>query len=221
MNFTSWSAMRTLRSWIFPTAVAATIYGLSSLSGNQLAVLLGPAYSLHHIDKIGHTIIYAVFGWGLIRALAFNPYRPAVGRVLVTLLIGVAYGAMDEWHQSFVPGRACDPFDWVADAAGCSIAIATWSWVSLGDRLLSHLMILRIRRHVRRPRIDYRPVTCWQRLRIQLGIGLQKLLILETRLGELFEFRLRKTLCGHRLYRPAHALALKSRLQIAVCYAQT
>jgi VanZ family protein len=32
--------------------------------------------------------------------------------------LGVAYGASDEVHQAFVPGRSADPADWAADALG-------------------------------------------------------------------------------------------------------
>jgi len=34
------------------------------------------------------------------------------------ILVGAAYGALDEWHQSLVPGRDPSVGDWVADAVG-------------------------------------------------------------------------------------------------------
>ena len=36
------------------------------------------------------------------------------------------YGATDEWHQSFVPGRDADVRDLVADAVGAALA-SPWS----------------------------------------------------------------------------------------------
>jgi len=36
--------------------------------------------------------------------------------------MGLAYGALDELHQSFVPGRDPDIHDWVVDG----IAVALW-----------------------------------------------------------------------------------------------
>ena len=41
------------------------------------------------------------------------------------------YGASDEWHQYFVPGRSCEFGDWIADTAGGALAIALyrgWPW---------------------------------------------------------------------------------------------
>jgi VanZ family protein len=47
------------------------------------------------------------------------------------LLVVSAYGASDEWHQSFVPGRSTDVRDWIADTIGAALAIglyAGWAW---------------------------------------------------------------------------------------------
>jgi hypothetical protein len=42
---------------------------------------------------------------------------------LLVLVIAVAYAILDEWHQSFVPGRCCSFLDIVLDGAGAAIAI--------------------------------------------------------------------------------------------------
>jgi VanZ family protein len=36
----------------------------------------------------------------------------------VTVGLGVLYGAVDEWHQSYVPGRDVSVADWAADILG-------------------------------------------------------------------------------------------------------
>jgi VanZ family protein len=36
----------------------------------------------------------------------------------VTIIIGLFYGALDELHQIFVPGRFADTLDWMADGLG-------------------------------------------------------------------------------------------------------
>ena len=35
------------------------------------------------------------------------------------------YGATDEFHQSFVPGRDSDVLDWVADTLGAALGAAS------------------------------------------------------------------------------------------------
>ena len=52
-------------------------------------------------------------------------------------LIGMAYGAIDEWTQQFVPGRTPDPYDYLADAAGL--------WCAIGIYVLAKVCYQRIR----------------------------------------------------------------------------
>jgi VanZ family protein len=43
--------------------------------------------------------------------------RPRLVFVICAAVASV-YGIIDEFHQYFVPGRACDIWDWVADSLG-------------------------------------------------------------------------------------------------------
>lgn len=72
-----------------------------------------------HIDKLEHFVIYFVFGF-LIRITLSHSENPFVLRnvILLTMIIGVGYGALDEVHQMFVPGRSPSIYDLFADAAG-------------------------------------------------------------------------------------------------------
>lgn len=68
-------------------------------------------------DKLLHAAIYAVLG--ALVAATIRATRVPAGRALaLAALLGTAYGATDEWHQSYVPGRDADPVDLAADAAG-------------------------------------------------------------------------------------------------------
>lgn len=66
-------------------------------------------------DKFQHYLAYMVMGLLLIRAAYGMP---------LALIIGAAYAASDEYHQSFVPGRNMDVRDWLADVAGLLVALA-------------------------------------------------------------------------------------------------
>jgi VanZ family protein len=81
----------------------------SSDAGGMLAYL--PAGS----DKVAHAFGYAVLGALLARATG----RPRVAIVLATL-----YGASDEFHQAFVPGRTPDVLDLAADLLGAAVGAA-------------------------------------------------------------------------------------------------
>ena len=60
----------------------------------------------------------------LIRACARGEWRGLTPtRLAVAWAVTVIYGATDEWHQSFVPGRTPDINDLLADAVGAFAAV--------------------------------------------------------------------------------------------------
>ena len=81
-------------------------------------------------DKILHALEYAVLAVLVARAFAGGLPRRIPGRVMVAaILVTVAYGASDEFHQYFVPGRHADPTDLLADSAGALAGAAVcWAW---------------------------------------------------------------------------------------------
>ena len=81
-------------------------------------------------DKQGHSIGYMGLAVMVERALAGGLMaRTGLPTAAAAWAIASAYGATDEWHQSFVPGRSADVLDWYADAAGALLgAGACWAW---------------------------------------------------------------------------------------------
>jgi len=71
------------------------------------------------MDKWIHAAAYAIMGWLAWHSLSH--YSPAARTVALAMLFCSLYGISDEWHQSFVPGRDADPFDWLADSIGGAI----------------------------------------------------------------------------------------------------
>lgn len=102
---------RALLAWAPALAWAAALWMASSLP-----TVPGPDFPA--ADKVMHFAAYAVLG-GL---LAFGAARSGTPPV-AAIALGLLYGAVDEVHQAFVPGRAPDPLDWLADAAGILAAV--------------------------------------------------------------------------------------------------
>jgi VanZ family protein len=93
---------------------AAVILAVTSLPNPSLP-------SISHIDKLGHLGMYGVLG-GLTMWAAL-PAADWRRRALVVLAAVSLFGAFDEWHQQFVPGRSQDRRDWLADTAGAGLGI--------------------------------------------------------------------------------------------------
>jgi VanZ family protein len=72
-------------------------------------------------DWLLHGIEYAVGGFLARRVLA--PVLPSWGSVAAVLFC-LAWAGLDEWHQSFVPGRDASLSDVFADAVGSVIGVA-------------------------------------------------------------------------------------------------
>ena len=82
-------------------------------------------------DKLVHGGLYLILGL----SLAWGKGRTRSGAPAVLLLLmGMGYGALDEWHQSFVPGRDVSVGDWVADSAGVMLGLLLFSSFSSWSR---------------------------------------------------------------------------------------
>jgi VanZ family protein len=105
-------------AWAFVPALAyaAIIFALSAQS--DPLPFLPPEIFLQ--DKLLHAAEYAVLGGLLVPALRAAGLRPRVALV-ASVVIASAFGATDELHQSFVPGRDAAVADWVADTVGAAV----------------------------------------------------------------------------------------------------
>lgn len=125
----------TLISWALVVVWASFIFFMSSNSDTGLneglglfsrifqdlkalqAQLFGPDADV--ISSLAHFCEYTVFGALLANALRC---RLSLGRACVLAIVCASlYGVTDEIHQLFVPGRMCDPMDWLVDTLGASL----------------------------------------------------------------------------------------------------
>ena len=111
-----------LSLWLPVVAMMAAIFGVSAMSA--------PPAPAGVSDKSLHAVTYAVLAMLTLRALAGGTWRGVrVGTVLLAWMVASAYGASDEFHQRFTPGRHADWQDVVADAVGAAAGVgAVWAW---------------------------------------------------------------------------------------------
>jgi VanZ family protein len=90
----------------------------TSLPGNDVP-------DFHVSDKIEHFTGYAVLTIFLCFTLMLQSKFQFMKKhaYIITLLMVSVYGALDELHQLFIPGRSCDIRDWIADTSAAYFGV--------------------------------------------------------------------------------------------------
>ncbi len=89
----------------------------SSLPGSELQRLSRFMFW----DKAQHFLAFAVGAGNLALVLRWSTPWPPARVALFTIIAVISFGAVDEIHQLFTPGRSgADAFDWLADALGAA-----------------------------------------------------------------------------------------------------
>ena len=102
--------------------VMIVLFMLSTLPGNDPFL-----NSIHISDKIKHFIAYFVLGITFCIWIPSKDWfkKPLIYSILVVFLCTL-FGASDEYHQTFVPGRSGSLYDLAADFAGGLTAVFTY-----------------------------------------------------------------------------------------------
>jgi VanZ family protein/UDP-2,3-diacylglucosamine pyrophosphatase LpxH len=124
--------MRTFLRLLPGLALAGLIIHLSGQPRLPLGVSLPPP-----LDKVAHASAFAALAWLLDWGLQGRTGWPVYRRHGAVFLLLAAFGASDEWHQSFVPGREASALDWLADVVGTLVGLGVASWPMLGSRKLA------------------------------------------------------------------------------------
>jgi VanZ family protein len=116
--------------WIVVVGYMAAIFFASSGPGPALP-------SISHADKLLHAAAFGGLAVLVSWAMTRGRLRSAAWRALLAAaLVSAAYGALDEAHQYFVPGRQSDVADLLADAIGALAAagaIRAWGIIARGS----------------------------------------------------------------------------------------
>ncbi|HEX7419406.1 MAG TPA: VanZ family protein [Thermoanaerobaculia bacterium] len=101
--------------------------GSGSLTSQILGWLLpasSPAFDAAHfaLRKSLHVLAYGLLGFLTFRAVRGEKKGWTLRWSVTAVLLAVSIASLDEWHQSFVPGRTGTPLDVVVDCAGATLA---------------------------------------------------------------------------------------------------
>jgi len=81
------------------------------------------------LDKIPHALEFALLAFLLAIGFFNSLSAPAWIKTAVSFLTALLLGILDEYHQSFVPGRTADVRDILADAAGVACGILVYLYL--------------------------------------------------------------------------------------------
>ena len=76
----------------------------------------------HYVRKTAHFVEYFVFSLLILRAIRAGRQTTRFTWALAAIAIVAGYAAMDEFHQSFVPGRMPLISDVLLDTTGGTVA---------------------------------------------------------------------------------------------------
>ena len=121
-----------LASTALAVAWMGFIFYLSSLPPADLPRQIEAFAWLDELRPVaGHLVLYGVLGplllvslWSWVTGSAYRLRWP-----LIAISFGTLYGVMDEYHQSFVPGRSPSAFDVFIDGVGVVASVASLWYV--------------------------------------------------------------------------------------------
>lgn len=119
--------MAATRSRLWLLSIALIIVGASSCSSVS-------APEVRNFDKVAHFFVFGL--------LATHLHLSGLtrGKLWLTVLVCSLFGFIDEWHQSFTPGRSVDWTDWVSDTLGALTAtLCLTRWY-----LYRHILLFRL-----------------------------------------------------------------------------
>ena len=102
-------------SWTVTIGYMVLISILSHIPQDDIPESISPGPD--GIDYLFHFVEYSILGFLLFRSLASDELLFG-NEVQVSLLIGISFAILDEFHQSFVPGRHMSPVDMISDSIG-------------------------------------------------------------------------------------------------------
>jgi len=109
------------RAYLWP---ALLVFAVFVVSGAQRLATpdLGFQFSK---DKLAHFLVFGLVATAILRTPKLKNLR--VRSLIIAIVITSAFGALDEFRQSFTPGRSVEFADWLADTLGAVVAVSVYA----------------------------------------------------------------------------------------------
>jgi VanZ family protein len=75
--------------------------------------------------KLVHSVTFGVLAMAVAIASGKRGWHMAAAGFLASVTVG----ALDEWHQAYLPGRHSQLSDIGFDAVGAALGVAIWAWI--------------------------------------------------------------------------------------------
>ncbi|MCD6117766.1 VanZ family protein [bacterium] len=112
-NASSLSAKRKFLAAHLPAFLMAVLI----LTVSSIPRLQAPSIGIELEDKAAHFFEYSIFSILVYRSLAAGR-KSRREAFLLTIMFMFVFGAADELHQKFIPGRFAEVLDFIADVSG-------------------------------------------------------------------------------------------------------
>jgi len=103
----------------------AILWAILIFVGSSIPTRMFPSVKWFEFDKFIHTTIFFILALLVYRAFQRSLEKMSFQwmRALLVVLLVMAYGILDEFHQNFVPGRSPDIRDATANTLGGVLAM--------------------------------------------------------------------------------------------------
>ncbi len=105
------------------------IYGSIIIIVSSIPRLKPPDLKFYAADKLAHLAEYGIFAYLTFRS--FVNIKPNMDLTMVwaiSLIFLISFGLLDEFYQSFIPGRFSDLGDWLTDSLS-AVLVVTFLWM--------------------------------------------------------------------------------------------
>jgi VanZ family protein len=107
--------------FILPAVIVTIIIFIISNQSNPPLIDLGFQWD----DKLWHLLAYFIYGLTLIFLIFGSFEKINLKQAFIYILIfGAVFSISDEIHQSLIPGRDAEIFDWIADCLGIGFSLS-------------------------------------------------------------------------------------------------